>query len=148
MVLGPGEAPDISRCVPVVVGAHLRAEISDRAVAYELAERVSGAFARTGSSLAAVVCTDLWYLNDDRLRQRPTISIGEPEVSALSAYLADKLPHAYAVSETLLVQMDLPAGEALVNLWGRGPEETRVAARVFWERYLDHFTECALRQPA
>jgi len=44
-----------------------------------------------------LVCSDVWYLNNDPLRSRPTISIGGPGVNALSAYLADKLPSAFAI---------------------------------------------------
>ena len=146
MVLGLTGNVDINTIVPVVVGAHIRAEISDRPTANWLADQLDDELEQSCPELSAVVCTDLWYLNDERLRTRPTISVGEPELNALSAFLADKLPDVYSVKDVLIVQMDIRADDTLACCWGRDAESTSQAARAFVERYLSGFTESVTRQ--
>lgn len=146
MVLGLTGNVDINTIVPVVVGAHIRAEISDRPTANWLADQLDDELEQSCPELSAVVCTDLWYLNDERLRTRPTISVGEPELNALSAFLADKLPDVYSVKDVLIVQMDIRADDTLACCWGRDAESTSQAARAFVERYLSGFTESVARQ--
>ena len=72
--------PDPGRLVLLVVGAHLEAEVTDRALGYRLREQILAwqAGADCPQPLRPVVCTDLWYLNNQPLRQRPAISIGRP----------------------------------------------------------------------
>ncbi len=146
MVLGLTGNVDINTIVPVVVGAHIRAEISDRPTANWLADQLDDELEQSCPELSAIVCTDLWYLNDERLRTRPTISVGEPELNALSAFLADKLPDVYSVKDVLIVQMDIRADDTLACCWGRDAESTSQAARAFVERYLSGFTESVARQ--
>ena len=146
MVLGLTGEIDITTVVPVVVGAHIRAEISDRQTAQWLADQLSDELAETCPGLCAIVCTDLWYLNDDRLRTRPTISIGEPELNAYAAFLADKLPDVYSVKDVLVVQMDLRSDDTTASCWGRDAISTRQAAQAFVERYLTGFVESVARQ--
>ncbi|GAB5496432.1 MAG: hypothetical protein Phyf2KO_15120 [Phycisphaerales bacterium] len=146
MVLGLTGNVDINTIVPVVVGAHIRAEISDRPTANWLAGQLADELEQACPDLSAVVCTDLWYLNDERLRTRPTISVGEPELNALSAFLADKLPDVYSVKDVLIVQMDIRSDDTLACCWGRDAESTSQAAQVFAERYLAGFTESVARQ--
>ncbi|HED54777.1 MAG TPA: hypothetical protein ENJ00_11340 [Phycisphaerales bacterium] len=122
-----------------MVGAHIRAELNDRFSAHRLAEAVDAELLAQGLPLRSVVCTDLWYLNDDRLRPRPTISVGEPSLNALTAFLADKLPDVYSVRDELIVQMDLKGEDHVVCCWGRDAEMTRRAIAVFCERYLEQF---------
>lgn len=129
--------------VMVVVGAHLYAEEHHRPIAYRLCGRL-GVAAAGQDGLDAVrpmVCTDLWWLNDPAMRDRPTISVGGPEVNALTAYLADKLPSAYAVDGLMMVQLDVEFGDPLVACWGRDTEQTEAAVDVFCRRYLPGFLQ-------
>ena len=146
MVLGPIDQPDVSTLVPIVVGAHIRAELGDRFSALALAELVDAELQARALDLRSVVCTDLWYLNDDRLRSRPTISVGEPSLNALTAFLADKLPDVFSVRDELIVQMDLKGEGRLACCWGSDAEATRRAIDVFCERYLEHFVR-SITQP-
>ncbi len=141
-----------SQLVLIVVGAHLRAELADRPAAYMLQREAIGWLnTRLGPERAddphplhVVVCSDLWYLNNDSLRRRPTISIGGPTVNALSAYLADKIPSAYAVEGKLLVQFDLEMHDLAACCWGIDAERTAEAVKAFSDRYLDDFMEAAM----
>src|SRR5688572_24965151 len=97
--------PDARRLVAVVVGAHPRAELTDRPIAYHLRDRMAawlGSAGEQAPSLTPLVCSDVWYLNDDELRRRPTVSIGPPESNALTAMLAGRLPSALAVDDVLM----------------------------------------------
>jgi len=138
---------DTSRLILIVVGAHLRAEVSDRPLAYRLRERLltwlDRHAEREGAPPDVVVCTDLWYLNADDLRKRPTISIGPPGVNALTAYLADKVPSAFAIDNVLSVQLDTDFLDLTVCCWGNEQSATASAIDAFCERYLDAFMERA-----
>lgn len=148
MVLGLTGEIDTNTVVPVVVGAHIRAEISDRPTAQWLADQLTDELSDACPDLCAVVCTDLWYLNDDRLQTRPTVSVGEPELNAYAAFLADKLPDVYSVKDVLVVQMDLRSDDTVASCWGRDAISTRQAAQAFAERYLSGFVESIARQHA
>ena len=149
---GRHDSLEPSQLVLIVVGAHLRAELADRPAAYLLQrEAVAWLNTRCGPETAddphplhALVCSDLWYLNNDSLRRRPTISIGGPTVNALSAYLADKVPSAYALDGKLLVQFDLEMHELVACCWGIDAERTADAVKAFSDRYLDDFMEAAV----
>lgn len=155
--------------VLIVVGAHLRAEVADRPIAYWLRDRVlawlDARFAgdpavaaaaadvedadpgqpRPGHPCRVIVCSDVWYLNDASLRVWPTVSIGGPGVNALSAYLADKLPGLLVVDDVLMVQMDPELSEPTASVWGVDHAATVNAAEAFAERYLDAFMSAAVR---
>lgn len=120
----------------IVVGAHLSAEIYDRPLAYRLRERVLGALG-TDQPDRVVVCSDLWYLNRDELRELPAISVGGPTVNAFTAYLGDKLPSTFAVDGRLVVQAaeDAP----LACCWGIDAEGTAAAVEAFADRHLEHW---------
>jgi hypothetical protein len=135
------------RLIPIVVGAHPRAEADDRPIAYALAAEIERRLDRAGGPAPRVtLCTDLWYLNDDRLRTMPTVSVGGPEVNALSAFLGDRVPSAFAIDGRLVVQMDLELGDPVACCWGVGAEATRAATEAFSDRYLDLFLDAALRR--
>lgn len=143
----------LQRLLLIVTGAHLRAETHDRPIAYRLRERVVERLnARFGPEkhgrphpLAPVVCSDLWYLNNEPLRTRPTVSIGGPDVNALTAYLADKLPSVLAVEDVFLVQTDPEMVDVVACCWGADAAATLSAADAFAERYLDEFLDAALK---
>ncbi len=137
----PRIAPE--RAALIVVGSSLEAEVYDRPVADALATTISRRLAERGTCERArpVVCTDLWYLNQDELRARPTVSVGRPERNALSAYLGDKTPSAYVVDDVLIVQADPEMGEPVVCCWGVDAEATAWAVDAFVERYLGAFLD-------
>lgn len=153
ITLGP-QTIDTGRLLLIVVGAHLRAEVADRPLAYRLRERIlrwldehsaSGAEGRTPE---VVVCSDIWYLNNDDLRAQPTISIGGPGVNALGAYLADRLETAFVIEDVLAVQVDLDFVDPVASCWGTTHASTVSAIDAFCERYLDPFLEHALERIA
>ena len=152
----------VEELILVVTGAHLRAEVGDRPIAYGLRDRMmSWIDARFGEGPIGVqaspesaegprrprvvVCSDLWYLNDSSLRAQPTVSIGGPGVNALSAYLTDKLPGVLVVDDVLMVQMDPTFEDMTASVWGINHDATVTAAEAFAERYLDGFMEAATR---
>lgn len=133
---------DGSDAILIVTGSSLAAEQFDRPVAYALRTemvRTLGA----GWERRVLVCSDLWYINHDRLRARPTVSIGSPEVSALSAYLADKLGTLDAIEDVLMVQGD--EDEAVVSCWGVTHDATARAVAMFVEGDLGAFLTRARR---
>lgn len=143
---------DVDTLLLIVVGAHPRAELHDRATAYRLRERVQKALDAQDTdghhqlNLTPLVVTDVWYLNDAALRSCPTISVGGPGVNALSAYLGDKLPSAFVVDDVLMVQLDVSLEETIACCWGIDSDSTRSAVDAFCERYLESFVEAAVRR--
>jgi hypothetical protein len=157
--------PDLDNLVLIVVGAHLRAELHERAAAYQLRDAVAAAVAAKWSAArnestqaaaagagatppAVAVITDLWRLNDQMLAPLPQISIGHPGVNALSAFLADKVPPAFVIDGELAVQFDAAAPEAIAVCWGVDHAATCRAVDEFAARYLDSFADAVLRELA
>jgi len=139
---------DTDRLILIVTGAHLIAEAGDRPVAYGLRQRMLDWLATRGQpetpgNTRVIVCSDLWYLNNDDLRARPTISVGGPAVNALSAYLGDKVPSAFAIEDVLVVQADLDFVDVVACCWGKDRAATAAAVEAFAERYLDDFMDAA-----
>jgi hypothetical protein len=150
---------DTDRLILIVTGAHLFAEATDRPIAYSLRQRILDWLAAHPESTPdshaplsgeptprILVCSDVWYLNNDPLRSRPTISIGGPGANALTAFLADKLPSAFAIEDRLVVQADLDFPDVLACCWGTDVSATAAAVDAFCERYLDAFMEAAEAQ--
>lgn len=152
--MGSGQAIriDVDRLIPLVVGAHPRAEQSDRPIAYRLRERMHLWLSNHADELdeprVPLVVTDVWYLNDPSLRDCPAISIGGPSVNACTAYLADKLPSAFVVDDVLMVQMDLAMADLRAACWGMSSPETLRAVDAFCDRYLDQFMSAAVAEAA
>jgi len=137
--------PDPS-LVLVVVGSGLRAEEEDRPIAYQLASRVREHLERLDAPRArALVCSDIWYLNDESLSDTPVISIGGPGDNALTAYLGDKIPPALAIDGSLLVQADLSFDRLQACCWGSNAKGTQAATDAFARKYLDPFLTAAQR---
>lgn len=140
---------DTERLVLIVTGAHLRAEQSDRPMAYRLRdvmlqwldERLSGP-----PPIDVLVCSDLWWLNNEDLRDRPTVSIGGPGVNALTAYLSDKVESAFTIDNVLTVQMDVLLTRPWAVCWGMDAGSTLRSVDAFVERYLELFLEDALKR--
>ncbi len=98
---------------------------------------------KQGDCVRCMVCTDLWYLNDAPLRRCPTIALGGPDRNALTAYLRDKVPSAFAIDGSLLVQVDLTYGQLDACCWGADDAMTARAVDAFCERYLPQFVDAA-----
>jgi hypothetical protein len=140
---------DVDTLLLIVVGAHPRAEATDRAVAYRLRQAFADALAaRHGGEppLRPLVVTDVWYLNDASLRGCAAVSVGAPGVNAFTAYLGDKLPSAFVVDDRLMVQMDLDLTDLIAACWGVDARATAEAAEAFVSRYLEDFTLAAVRR--
>lgn len=131
-----------------MTGAHLRAEAGDRPTAYRLRERMLAWLEDhpKGERCAVLVCSDIWYLNNEDLRRLPAVSVGGPGVNALAAYLGDKLPSAFSIEGVLSVQADLDFHEMIASCWGMDARTTGAAVDAFIERYLGHFMEHAVRR--
>ncbi len=135
----------------IVTGSTPRAETADRPLAYRLRERMlallnaASAEDPDARAVSVVVCSDLWYLNADGLRGRPTISVGGPGVNALSAHLRGRIPVAFAVEDVLMVQVDLDFVDLSACCWGADHRATVLALDAFVQRYLDQFMQAALR---
>lgn len=130
----------------IVVGAHLRAEIEDRPLAYRLRDRLREWIAGNGvdsdqtTHLVPTVCTDIWYLNNAELQERPVICVGEPGVNAATAYLSTRLPTALMIDHTFRIHLDPdPMNQPQACLWGVNSTATAAAINAFTERYLDDF---------
>lgn len=142
---------DAASAVLIVVGAHPRAEMEHRALAYGLRERIEDWVSKAaeeseGAGITALVCTDVWVLNDGSLRGSAMISVGPPELNAMTAFLADKLAGAFVVEDVLMVQVD-PAFEDLrAALWGVDAGTTGAAVETFVQKYLDGFLRAVMEQ--
>ncbi|MFO0828383.1 MAG: hypothetical protein U0572_09550 [Phycisphaerales bacterium] len=133
----------IDEILPVVIGAHLRAEIADRPLAERLVRLIrSWQVASLDASdpvLVPIACTDLWFLNDRDLMRQPCIAIGEPGVNAATAYYASRLPKTYVIEDMCAVQFDPLFLEGSVCIWGVDARSTESAVETFAQRYLDAY---------
>ena len=139
---------DTDRLIAIVTGIQLTAELGDRPLAYrierEVRDRLEAALGKTPEGepprLAPAVVSDVFYLNNDDIQGRPTISIGGPGMNAVSAMLVDQLPTALAIEDTLVIQMDLELGDARCAVWGMNHLDTVRAVETFLAKgYLDAF---------
>jgi len=131
----------------IVVGAHPIAEREHRAIAYTLRQRMAEALCAAAldhTTPEVLVCTDVWYLNDESIRSMPTVSIGAPGVNALTAFLASKLPSAFVIDDVLIVQLDPEMHTPLACCWGSTREATARAVDAFVEKYMGSFLEAAV----
>ena len=140
---------DIERLLLVVVGAHLKAEAADRPIAYRLQQAVNeklDQLADPPDLVISLVCSDVWYLNNDELHDRPVICIGGPGVNALSAYLYPRLASALQVDQQLVIQLDPEFDDLRVNIWGMSHGETAAAVDLFAQKYLDAYLQRVLEE--
>lgn len=157
----PESVPE--KLILVVVGAHIRAELHDRAAAGKVRLAIERALAEKWpvsddpeqsreDAIAArprvLILTDLWRLNDPHLAPLPQVVIGHPEVNAVSAFLVDKVPPAFVIDGELAVQFDAAEPEAVAICWGTTHAATTRAAEEFIDRYLDSFADAAIRELA
>jgi hypothetical protein len=138
---------DTDRLICIVVGVQLRAELGDRPLAYrierEMRTRLEAALGKPPEGepprLSPVVISDVYYLNSEEMQARPAVSVGGPAMNALSALLADKLPTAVAIEDTLVIQMDLDMEDQRCAVWGMNHLDTVRAVELFISKYLDVF---------
>ena len=145
--------PPIDKLLLIVVGSHPRAEVADRPVAYDLGHRMEqwlGAHAEADPpDLQPLVLSDVWYLNHAELHRRPALSLGGPEVNALSAYFYPRLPRTLEVEQRLVIQVDPQWLDLRAAVWGADGPQTRAAVDLFRQRYMeDYLQACAARLPA
>lgn len=133
---------DLSRLILIVTGAHLHAEAAHRPVAYQLKRAMEE---QLGGAGLVVVCSDIWYMNNEGLKGCPTVSIGGPGVNAVSAFLGDKLPSAFVVEGKVLVLAEPEFEEPVACCWGADDGLTAAAADAFRERYMELFLTRATR---
>ena len=140
----------VSNLLLIVVGAHLRAEVADRPLAYRLCDRIETWLEEHAPDmnvrLAPVVCSDIWYVNQQPLQKRPTVSLGGPGVNALSAYYANKLSSALVHDNQMVIQLDPEYVDLRVCVWGMDHEQTVHALDVFDAKYLDGYLRAAVTQ--
>ena len=131
--------------VPIVVGAHPQAEISDRPWANRLARRLRSVLRSRGHDLVGgplpLVMTDVWYLNDDQLRTQPTLAVGDPAVNAASAMLATRLPCAFAIDDVCQILLDPELLEPRGALWGVHDDGTAAAIERFEAKWMEEFVD-------
>lgn len=128
--------------VLIVLGAHLRAEVENRPLGYELRNLITQWQSQHADEIdqyKVIVCCDLWYLNQPDLMLQPTISMGDPEINAATAYLANRVPSAMIVDHSYRIHLDPEFVDRKVCLWGVDAASTQGAFQVFTERYLDNF---------
>ena len=135
----------------IVVGAHLRAEVGDRPLAYELRDHIDHWKREHADVLTdpveAVVLSDVWYLNQEDLQRRPTISVGGPGVNALSAFFAQQLPEDSDDDEQqVVIQIDPDFTDLRVCIWGTDHDLTRQGVELFAQQYLEGFLRAAATQ--
>ena len=141
---------DAASLLLIVVGAHLRAEMADRPLAYRLQEQIQSWLGdhrdELGVEIRPVVCSDIWYVNQPQLQRRPTISLGGPGVNALSAYYAQKLTAALVSDDQLMVQLDPEFVDLRVSAWGVNHEMTVRVLQLFVDKYLDDYLRAVATQ--
>ena len=148
---------DIGRLIAVVTGIQLNAELGDRPLAYrieqEIRERLNATIGKPPEGepprLAPAVVSDVFYLNNDDIQARPTISIGGPGMNAVSAVLVEHLPTALAIEDTLVIQMDLEIEDVRCAVWGMNHLDTVRAVETFLAKgYLDTFIKGVVTRAA
>ena len=128
----------------IVTGSNMRAEQADRPLAYALKAVIERQWDDQFTADSVVVLSDLWYLSSDVLHRVPMISIGGPEVNAVSSYLLDRVPDVLVADNKLVIQMDVSLEDLRSCVWGVNQELTANAVDIFVQRnYLDRFLEGA-----
>ena len=143
--------PSPAEVVLIVTGSTIAAESRDRPLAYRLRERILAWIDQRDTQdnaegesppcarLHPTVCSDLWYLNDRELAERPAIAIGEPHANAATSLISSRLPTAFVIEGSLRVHMDPEFIDLRAALWGVNAASTAAAIDLFAERYLDEF---------
>ncbi len=150
----PSQVPppdiDASTLVLIVVGAHLRAEMADRPLAYQLRDYIEEWVGKHAAQLTVpivpAVCTDVLHVNHESLQKRPTISLGGPGVNALSAFYAQRIEQAMVRDNQMVIQLDPEYVDLRACVWGMDHDLTSRALELFIEHYLDGFLKAVATQ--
>lgn len=141
---------ETSHLILIVVGTHMRAEAADRPLAYKLREQIHAWLEEHSPGLnvplTAVVCSDLLYMNDPSLQDRPTICLGGPGVNRLSAFYAEKLPAAIVRDNKMIIQLDTEFIDLRVCVWGMNHDLTTQALDVFTRKHLPLYLRAVATQ--
>lgn len=141
---------ETSNTLLIVVGAHLRAEIADRPLAYALRDHALKWLAdhrdQLNINLGITVCCDIWYLNNEKLQHCPTISLGGPGVNALSAYYSQRLKQDTNEEQHVLIQIDPEFTDLSVCIWGSNHDLTVKGMDLFINQYLDGYLRAVVTQ--
>lgn len=134
----PDNPVDSDQVLPIVVGAHLRAEVEDRTRANQVRDAITEWMGNNEVEGPPwpLVCSDLWYLNQIELRVQPTICIGHPEINAATASLSGKLPTAKLVDDSYRIQLDPEFIENTCCLWGVDDTHSQHAIEAFIADFL------------
>ncbi len=135
---------DLRTTVLVVVGHGILPEEEDRQIAYDLKRAIN---ARSGGSEghAAVVVTDVWFMNHELSEFFPAIAIGGPGVNAFTAQIYEDLPVAFTKDQQVFIQMESDGKRAAV--WGMDQGATRTAVDAFVnDGWLEKFLELVWRK--
>ena len=144
---------DTDRLIWIVTGVQLNAELGDRPLAYRVEKEVRKLLRKAlgprpkgqPPRLSPVVVSDVFYLNSEDVQGRPVVSIGGPGMNALSAMLANELPTAAAIEETLVIQMDMEMEDLRCAVWGMSHLDTIRAVELFVAKgYLEAFVNGAV----
>ena len=130
-----------NQVMPIVVGAHLRAELCDRRRALFLQQSIATWMLKQDIADPPwpLVCSDLWYLNDTELRVQPTICIGNPDVNAATAALSSKLETVHLEEDLFHIQLDPEFINLKCCIWGVDDAGTQAGMDFFVCGYLPHF---------
>lgn len=140
-MLHPDEVVNVDNIMPIVVGAHLRAELGDRRRGYYLGEAIVAWMEK--NKIAGppwpLVCSDMWYLNHVELRTRPTICIGQPELNAATAALSTNLDTVLLADDAYRIQCDQEYVDLKCCMWGIDDAHTNQCVEQFIKNILPHF---------
>ena len=146
----PITEPLSSSVILLVTGAHLHAEVADRPLAYQLSRSIDNWQQRQedfmNATVSALVLCDIWYLNNPQLHSQPTISIGAPQVNALTAAWGTGLPFVMMRENHLAIQLDPEFLQLRVSVWGVDRPLTAEAMRLFEDRYCAEFLRAVVTQ--
>ena len=140
-MLHPDETVNLDDVIPIVIGAHLCAELGDRRRGYYLGEAIVAWMEQheIAGPPWPLVCSDLWYLNDAELRTRPTICIGQPEVNAATASLSSNLGTVLLEENAYRIQGDANFIDLKYCLWGIDDIHTNQCVEQFIKSALPNF---------
>ena len=155
LTLAPMPEIESDRLIPIVCGVQLKAELGDRPLAYrveaEVRRRLEELLGKPVPGelpkLTPIVLSDVYYLNNEELQNRPAIAIGGPGVNLLAANLVEELPTALTIENVLVVQMDLELKDLRCSVWGMDHLSTVRAVETFIVKgYLDTFVKAVVEK--
>ena len=139
---------DTDRLIWIVTGVQLKAELGDRPLAYrieaEIRKLLVDLLGKTPEGepplLSPAVISDVYYLNNEEIQDRPVIAVGGPGVNMVAANLVETLPTVVSIENQLVIQMDIEMNDPRCAVWGMDHLTTVQAVELFIVKgYLDTF---------